>query len=138
MPQLRQNILTGEWVVIAPERSKRPSDFVEAHGVKEATKAKDPFVLDGSVYRNQRLPGFETENIYVIRNSFPAFVETPGQCSVRTHKIEGNFYNLRPSTGGHDVVVIKSADLNVYNFSTEIWREFFSVAKRRFQYWHQE
>ena len=28
MPQLRQNIITGEWVVIAPERAKRPSDFV--------------------------------------------------------------------------------------------------------------
>ena len=27
MPELRQNLLTREWVIIATERAKRPEDF---------------------------------------------------------------------------------------------------------------
>lgn len=31
MSELRHNILTREWVIVAPERAKRPDDFKKAH-----------------------------------------------------------------------------------------------------------
>ena len=30
MPEFRYNILTGEWVIIATERSKRPIEFAQS------------------------------------------------------------------------------------------------------------
>ena len=135
MPQLRQNIITGEWVVIAPERAKRPSDFTVSHSKKETAEKKDVFEVGGKVYKEQRLTGkFESKHIYVIPNSYPAFVEQKDKCSHRTYELE-DFYRARPSTGGHDVVVVKKADTNIYEFSTEVWHDLFSMAKKRYQYW---
>lgn len=39
MPQFRQNFITKEWVIIAPERAKRPDQFAR----KEEKKEKPPF-----------------------------------------------------------------------------------------------
>lgn len=138
MPQLRQNIITGEWVVIAPERAKRPSDFAVSHTKKEEAEKKDVFEVGGKVYKEQHLGGkFESKHIYVIPNSFPAFVEEKNKSSHRTYELE-DFYRARPSTGGHDVVVVKKADTNIYDFTTEIWHNLFSMAKKRYQYWRKD
>lgn len=136
MPQLRQNIITGEWVVIAPERSKRPSDFIPAVVLKEE-KTDCPFCLTGKSYK-VRLPHFENEHAYVFLNKFPAFLEDPKNCSVRAHRMEDNFYNTRPSTGGHDVIAIKDHDKQLYDFTTEIWQGLITMAKKRYAHWRQD
>ncbi|NOY89468.1 MAG: galactose-1-phosphate uridylyltransferase [FCB group bacterium] len=46
MPEFRQNKATKEWVILAPERGKRPSDFINTEDKKESTqtdKKKCPF-----------------------------------------------------------------------------------------------
>lgn len=133
MPQLRQNIITGEWVVIAPERAKRPDEYVTAATVRRQAKAECVFCLNKPEYQ-KRLEDFETKNIYTVPNKFPAFVEIEDHCSSRSHKIEGDFYRVRPSTGGHDVVVVKDHDIDLPNFSQEIWEEMLEVFKMRYQY----
>ena len=35
MPEFRQNKATKEWVIVSPERGRRPSDFIEEKGKKE-------------------------------------------------------------------------------------------------------
>lgn len=135
MPQLRQNIVTGEWVVIAPERAKRPSDFVAMESLKPSHSSVNcPFCPSGKAY-GQKLPDPKSKNIYVIANNFPAFLEDESASSSRSYKVEDGFYNLRPATGGHDVIIIKPHDKQLYDFSTELWGELFSVAKRRYQHW---
>jgi len=135
MPQLRQNIITNEWVVIAPERSKRPSDFVHEEAVKASSKENDPFVIGGDHYRHTRLKNFETEHVYVIRNKYPVFIEDPAKDTPRTYRLEDSFYGARPSTGGHDVLVIKNPDTSIYSFTKQEWYELFSMAKKRFIHW---
>lgn len=134
MPQLRQNIITGEWVVIAPERAKRPSDFIEAAEVKQ--DGNDPFATAGEVYKKNRIKDyqFESRHIYVIPNKFPAFVEED-KCSSRTYRVENDFYAMRPSTGGHDVIIVKDETESVFTFSQQIWYEFFKITKARYIYW---
>lgn len=39
MPEIRQNIATQEWVVIATERAKRPEDFIRTHENKKVLSA---------------------------------------------------------------------------------------------------
>ncbi|MCX6375139.1 MAG: galactose-1-phosphate uridylyltransferase, partial [Armatimonadetes bacterium] len=38
MPQLRKNPITREWVIIATERSRRPSDFVQVEDTSNSSK----------------------------------------------------------------------------------------------------
>jgi UDPglucose--hexose-1-phosphate uridylyltransferase len=42
MPELRHNVLTREWVIIATERAKRPHEFARERGGKEERPAFDP------------------------------------------------------------------------------------------------
>lgn len=135
MPQLRQNIITGEWVVIAPERAKRPSDFVVSDSVKPTAKADCPFCVENELYKSKKLKGFESKRLYTINNSFPAFLEDPTHCSVRSHKIEDDFYNARPSTGGHDVLIHKDHSKQLYDFTVADWQEMFVMAKKRYRHW---
>lgn len=41
LSELRQDIITGDWVVIATGRAKRPDEFVSPR--KESTSHEDPF-----------------------------------------------------------------------------------------------
>jgi len=43
MPEFRQNLATKEWVIVSPERAKRPSDFKKENGEKEPVP---PYVED--------------------------------------------------------------------------------------------
>jgi len=137
MPQLRQNIVTGEWVVIAPERAKRPNDFVIVDTVKSPVNASCPFDSDGPEYKEHNLKDFETGEIFVIPNKFPAFVEDTKAVSARTYKVESSFYSAKPSLGGHDVVIVKDHTLNIYTFPLKVWKELMQVTKRRYTYWRQ-
>jgi UDPglucose--hexose-1-phosphate uridylyltransferase len=138
MPQLRQNIVTGEWVVIAPERAKRPTDFIAAETLKPGSKVGCVFCEESEAYKKYNLKGFETRHIYVIPNKFPAFLESPDHVSPRTYKLEDGFYNARPSTGGHDVIIIKEHDWQLFDFTDVVWEGLFSVAKRRYSYWRND
>ncbi|OGD60955.1 galactose-1-phosphate uridylyltransferase [Candidatus Berkelbacteria bacterium RIFCSPLOWO2_01_FULL_50_28] len=137
MPQLRQNIITGEWVVIAPERAKRPSDFVSGESLKADTGKPCPFCLGGPAYK-QVLRDYESEDFYTIPNAFPAFLEDPTSCSHRTYHVEDDFYSARPSTGGHDVIVSKHHDEQLFDFRQSTWEAMLLMAKRRYIYWRHD
>lgn len=139
MPQLRQNIVTGEWVVIAPERSKRPTDFVAAESIKPQLKSECPFcVTNATGAYTLRKKEFETNTVYVAPNKYPAFMEDSEHCSPRTFKLENNFYNARPSTGGHDIIVSKDHDHQIYDFTEDTWYEMLEMARHRYIYWRQD
>jgi UDPglucose--hexose-1-phosphate uridylyltransferase len=42
MTELRQNMATKEWVIIADERAKRPDDYIESH-THVTTEMQEPF-----------------------------------------------------------------------------------------------
>lgn len=137
MPQLRQNIITGDWVVIAPERAKRPSDFVSATQPASAPSESCVFCPESDNYRHQRLKGFETDHVYVLPNKFPAFVEDPKQCSPRSYKVEEGFFVAKPAVGGHDVVIIKDHQLRLHAFPRAVWRDLLVMFRRRYRHYAQ-
>lgn len=133
MPELRQNIITGDWVVIAPERAKRPQDFVIPKGVKVSDKTKCPFCTDSDNFKqNKKNLVLESENIYVIENRYPAFIEDETRKSVRSFYPEKGFYRARASVGDHEVVVIKNHDLNLMTFPRSLFDELFETIRQRF------
>lgn len=137
MPQLRQNPVTLEWVVIAPERAKRPTDFARHPDPATGPGPDCPFCPDGSAL-SDRIADYETERIAVIKNRYPAFVETEAACSQRDYLPDGRFYRSLPALGGHDVIVVKDHAQQVFDFDQDTWREFFLVTKRRYQHWRDD
>jgi len=135
MPQLRQNIITGEWVVIAPERAKRPSDFVvDRPKVRASADNNDVFTVGGEAWLT-RYKELDTKNIYVIPNKYPAFIDTPSHASPRSYRIEDDFYRVRPSTGGHDVVVISNPSEDLYRFSRQTWCDLLLAFQERYKFY---
>lgn len=130
MPQLRQNIITGDWVVIAPERAKRPQDFVTPKSVDISTKEGCPFCVGGPTYK-ARIKSEDSKNIYVIQNKFPAFIGD-GVKNSRSFYVEDEFYRARPSIGDHEVIVIKNHDLNIFTLGDSLMLEMFQVMQKRF------
>ncbi len=105
MAELRQNIITREWVIIADQRAKRPDEFKSNRAKPEHPpyQAGCPFCAG-----NEELSGKESFRISdaagwkvrVIANKFPA-LQTTGE---RVRKIQG-IHRSMTAVGIHEVVV---------------------------------
>lgn len=137
MPQLRQNIITGEWVVIAPERAKRPSDFIGRKEVARPEEGEDDVFAVGGVAWKGRIADLDTERTYTIPNKYPAFITNLSHASTRSHRIEDDFYRIRPSVGGHDVIVIKDPEGGPTKFDEKTWYELLSTFQKRYHHYEE-
>ncbi len=107
MPELRKDPIVGRWVIISPDRAKRPQDFSDeiampagsfcpfCEGNEEATP---PEIL---AYRQ---PGSEANGsgwrVRVIPNKFPA-LQIEGELKKRGDGI----YDLMNGVGAHEVII---------------------------------
>jgi UDPglucose--hexose-1-phosphate uridylyltransferase len=131
VPQLRQNIITGEWVVIAPERAKRPNEYTTGDTVKKQTKKECPFCVGKPTWKT-RIKEADTKNVYVAPNKYPAFV-TEERCSARSFYPESGFYRAKPSVGGHELIIIKDHDSMLDVMPEPILYEMLLVSQKRYQ-----
>jgi UDPglucose--hexose-1-phosphate uridylyltransferase len=134
VPELRQNIITHDWVVIAPERAKRPQDFAIPRGIKiGGDHANCPFCEESEGYKaNKKLITDRSDSLYVVENRFPAFIEDESQKSVRSFYPEEGFYRARASLGNHEVVIIKEHDTMLPKFSVQLMGEMLEVIRKRY------
>lgn len=130
MPRLRQNIITQEWVVIAPGRAKRPEDFVIEKPHRAERKGPCPFCKGGDGYVNA-YPKDRTENVYSTPNKYPAFVEKPSQAPPIFDQDPG-IYTTLPALGGHEVIVISDHMRDVSHLTNEEIFDLILVYKRRY------
>ena len=78
MPELRQNIATKEWVILATERAKRPEEFVQPHRPltkdRPVWEAGCPFCLGNEELDLEimRIPEHGPWQLRVMRNKYPA------------------------------------------------------------------
>ena len=78
MSEFRQNLATKEWVIIAPDRGKRPTDFhaeVERNGDVPEYRADCPFCPGNEEHTSEELLRLESANewkIRVVENKFSA------------------------------------------------------------------
>ncbi len=125
--------MTSEWVVISPERSKRPEDYVMAAAPKHGIPADCPFCIDNANAYQFSIKEAETENIYVIPNKYPAFVHDDSIIS------EGDgFYEDTKSIGGHEVMVIKKHDQDIFDDGKAIIEELIGVYQSRYLHYAED
>lgn len=135
MPQLRQSVITGDWVIIAPERAKRPDEY---HRPKDAEKPAPEkacvFCPNSEAYQKIRLKQYESELIYVIPNKFPAYIDDGKDQSYPSY-IEEAFYRAKVADGGHDVIVIKDHDKGLLELDQQTLTELFTMIQKRYRYY---
>ena len=114
MPELRRNLATGEWVVLATERAKRPEDFSHRKGGA-------PSGLPAYVATCPFCPGNESMTpptlaqtgegsawrVRVVRNAFGAFSGSEDLAP------RGDEYHRAMGAAGHHEVIIQTPAHNV-------------------------
>lgn len=127
MAQFRQDMVSGEWVLISAGRKKRPHAFAERQ--EPAQPQRDCVFEDLS---KQELIWREPDNgdwrVAVIHNKFPA-VES-GVCGPTT--TVGKF-KVHDGKGQHDVIVYRDHDKPVQDFSVAQAVEMIRAYKRRYR-----
>ena len=106
MAELRQNVITREWVIITPERAKRPDQFAAGNQTKPILSEyvpDCPFCAGNERYTLEesfRIPEKGNWKVRVIANKFPAL---SGKGN-RVRKVDG-IYRSMTAVGYHEVIV---------------------------------
>lgn len=107
MPELRQNIATRDWVIIATERARRPHDYIEPEGhlTTETQTFYDPtcpFCPGGEELdlEIERLPESDPWQTRVVTNKFPA-LSREGELTRGFNGVERCIFGL----GYHEILV---------------------------------
>jgi UDPglucose--hexose-1-phosphate uridylyltransferase len=111
MPELRKDIVTREWVILAKERAKRPSDFVQKDEIKPAPhyNANCPFCPGNESSTPPELLAFREHGtkpntagwrVRVTPNKFPA-LNRKGELNRK----DVDIYDMMNGVGSHEVVI---------------------------------
>ena len=125
MPDLRKDPVTGRWVIIAPDRAKRPMDFTE---LRKTNGRFDPFAEGNEsatppeilAYRHYGSgadgPGWR---VRVVPNKFPA-LQVEGDLEKRGDGI----YDAMNGIGAHEVIIeCPHGETNMSRLSVDNIRE---------------
>lgn len=120
--ELRQDPVSGDWVVVAGGRAKRPEIF--RHGAKKKSGSGGcPFCSFFSEQNSQ------SGGIVVVPNKFPAF--SPNVKLDRGLTPTGLF-KKKPSVGFHEVVILKNHKHQLADLSSDEIRELINVYQERY------
>ena len=134
MSELRQDLVSGDWVIMAPERAKRPHDFLPKKARRKPTpKANCPFenleksgnwppiVLTPNSAKNWR--------VAVIPNKYPALTHG-SRCAVPTKR---GLYTVLPGIGYHDLVITRDHAKSIADLTVSQSVEAFEALQGRFR-----
>ena len=140
--ELRLDLASQDWVVIATGRAKRPETFRKEKGERETSSKKTcPFcqistqekpTLVFSQGRRVPFKGWKSIpkewTIIVVPNKYPAFYPYPRL----EKKIEGGIYQKMNAVGFHEVLVTRDHKKQIAQFSLEQTKEVFDVYQARY------
>ncbi len=136
--EFRYDKTSGDWVVVASGRAKRPETFKKEENVKKTDPENCPFckdeaykytthvVVDGEVKDPDKdLP--KEWSVAVIPNKFPAFIPKED-----LEREENGPYVRMNAVGFHEVVITKGHDRSIGQMSTEEVEDIFKTYRSRF------
>jgi len=112
MSELRKDLVTREWVIISPERARRPSDFHhkhEAQAVITKNHSVCPFCPGNESMTPQEILAFRKQGsksnspgwwVRVMPNRFPALI-----VEGKLNRSEYSIYDRMGGIGAHEVIV---------------------------------
>lgn len=129
--QLRQDLVSGDWIVIAPGRAKRPRQLLKFRKRKIAPKSSCPF--EDFQKSGQRKPiliygGDKQWRLQVLENKYPAFWHKD-KCAVVFR--EGP-YSVTEAIGHHELVITRDHNKNFPRLSKIDARQVFEAFRDRY------
>jgi UDPglucose--hexose-1-phosphate uridylyltransferase len=137
--ELRFDLASKDWVVIATGRAKKPEAFKRKRTIQKMTKKECPFckietqespVLILSQEKELSLKGKIPKNwtTIVIPNKYPAFLPS----DKLDKKIEGGLYQTMNAVGFSELVVIKDHNEHFPHFEVSQTKEVFDAYQQRY------
>ena len=130
MSELRQDLVSGDWTILAPKRAKRPHDW----GKGKPKRAKSPKTTcpfeDLEKSGNEPIelfPPSDDWKIAVIPNKYPA-LEAKNVCPDGKKK---GPYSVIEGFGHHELVITRDHDRNLPKMTSREAVELFRVFKHR-------
>ncbi len=147
MSEIRQDISTNEWVIIATERAKRPHDFMKPpKQLPPEFDPKCPFCPGNEGMTPPEVLGYRQGGganapgwwIRVIPNRFAALSRRPGDGEPK-RDIEGGFFRKMDGVGRHEVL-LETPKHNLYfpNFTDKQAEEVAIALRERYLALHHE
>lgn len=130
--ELRQDMVSGDWIVMAPGRSKRPHEAaIRLVKRKKAPIKECPFEDPQAAGNRPSLLAYPSEKdwkIQILENKYPA---------VMHQKVCGTLskngpYSVLPGVGHHDLVITRDHHKNFAKLSTEDANQVFQVFRDRY------
>ena len=128
MPVLRQNIITGDYVIIAPSRAKRPRDYVRTKPPK-IPKQDCPFCPEGRAIK-EIIKKASSKNVWVIPNKFPVFTKEE-RIIFRASKL----YFSTNSLGGHELIIFRNHFKDFSELTSGAIEEIINIYQKRIKYY---
>lgn len=108
MPQLRQDIITNNWVIIATERARRPNSFSETKRITPKKTKICPFCYGNEymtppevlAFRDSGKPNSSGWKVRVVPNKFPALIYEG-----KPELIKNGIYSTMNGVGAHEVII---------------------------------
>ena len=140
-PELRRDFLSGRWVLIAPDRARRPNDFQSVRApASDESRASCPFCEGreaetpsevGALRDASPVPDSPGWRVRVVPNKYPALIPEAGSTSVTR---PGDLFESRPGIGHHEVVVdTPDHDREWADLPVEHIRDVLEIFRRRLQ-----
>ncbi|MDO8504691.1 MAG: HIT domain-containing protein [Candidatus Liptonbacteria bacterium] len=130
MSELRQNLVSGDWIISATGRAKRPKDLVKKKKPRvRVPKTVCPFEdleKSGNLPIELFPPG-ENWRIAVISNKFP-ILSPKISCADETKR---GLYSVIDGVGHHELVITRDHDKNLSQLTKKDSAELFRVFKHR-------
>lgn len=133
MSEFRKDIVSGDWIVMAPARAARP------HGFKKNSKKRTPSPLRDCPFEHpertgnwppiHRWPAQGDWKVLLIPNKFPALRHEP-ICAVEWQE---GVYDRMEGLGWHDLIITRDHKKDFPNLSPAVAEEVFAMFQRRYR-----
>ncbi len=127
MSQLRKDVITGEWVIIAQEREGRPYQFGENDNIDECPFCPgNEHMTPGETFRINDENGWQ---LRVVPNKFPAVCENNDSVDDQIF-----FYTICEGTGRHEIVIETPLhDKGLHELGQQKISDVFIACRKRFK-----
>ncbi|MCL5017556.1 MAG: DUF4921 family protein [Patescibacteria group bacterium] len=131
-PQLRQDLVSGDWIVISTNRSKRPEELIKKAKLQKKQGKNNCLFEDlKKVSPNKPILTYPDPNnwrVAIVENKYPAFTHK-GRCPTL---LKTGPYSVMNATGHHELVITKDHDKNFPKLSLKEANLVFKAFKERY------
>src|SRR4030042_7129922 len=130
--ELRQDLVSGDWIVIAPRRAKGHQQLLKRMVPRKRAPVKNcPFENPQESGHDKPILVYEKKGdwlVQVIPNKYPAFVS---QKTCATFLKKGP-YSVARGVGNHDVLITRDHDKNFPRLSKDLANLVFQTFRDRY------